>query len=94
METLESKVTALIAVVELTENKIGLNTLKEIQESLRWIPLQEKLPEHREIVHAKIFKHKFPLLYCYDEINEHWYTFNNEDWYMAVVIPKSWRPIL
>ena len=31
MNDLKTKITALIAVVELTENKVGLETLKEIQ---------------------------------------------------------------
>lgn len=31
MNNLKTKITALIAVVELTENKVGLETLKEIE---------------------------------------------------------------
>jgi len=54
MSDLKTKITALIAVVELTENKVGLETLKEIQEDIRWIPVAEKHPENDENVLLKI----------------------------------------
>ena len=58
-----------------------------------WIPVEEEMPTHREVVLCKVKVKNYPLLFCYNEIKGRWYQYDDGDFYESEMNPTHWRPI-
>lgn len=59
----------------------------------RWIEPENELPKNREVVLAKVPLINYPLLFCFNEIENCWYQFEDGEFYKSEINPICWRPI-
>lgn len=66
---------------------------KGAEEAQKWFNPSEVLPNHKEVVLAKIPLLNYPLLFAYSKIENRWFQFEEGDFYISEVDPIVWRPI-
>lgn len=91
-------------ITHITKSQIQLyeellsETIKQFENKLRWIPVEEKVPENNKIVEAKLKKDGHPIFFSYKHENKKWYISNlvlgNVEFLLTDSIPVEWRYFL